>query len=99
MHRPASMRGWTLIEVLVALAVVALAIATGLTATGALTRNAQRQSDAVLAQLADAITVMRAGRVVEQSEAVALFDSPREAYTRQLLDAARRLELGAGRAQ
>jgi len=43
--------GFTLIEVLVALAVVALAIATGLTATGALTHNAQRQSDAVLAQL------------------------------------------------
>jgi peptide/nickel transport system ATP-binding protein len=52
----------------------------------------------VLAQLADAITVMRAGQVVEQSEALALFDAPRAPYTRQLLDAARRLELGAGRA-
>jgi ABC-type glutathione transport system ATPase component len=52
----------------------------------------------VLAQLADAITVMRSGRVVEQSEALALFDAPREPYTRQLLEAARRLELGAGRA-
>jgi ABC-type glutathione transport system ATPase component len=52
----------------------------------------------VLAQVADAITVMRGGRVVEQSDAVALFDSPREPYTRQLLDAARRLELGAGQA-
>ena len=52
----------------------------------------------VLAQIADAITVMRNGRVVEQSDAIALFDAPREAYTRQLLDAARRLELGAGKA-
>lgn len=50
----------------------------------------------VLAQLADTITVMRQGKVVEQAPALALFDSPREPYTRQLLAAARRLELGAG---
>jgi len=52
----------------------------------------------VLAQVADTVTVMRGGRVVEQADALALFDAPREPYTRQLLDAARRLELGAGAA-
>ena len=44
-------RGFTLIEVLVALAVVALTLATALHASAALTRNAQRQTDALLAQL------------------------------------------------
>lgn len=43
--------GFTLIEVLVALAIVALALAAGVRATGALTRNAERQSDMLLAQL------------------------------------------------
>jgi ABC-type glutathione transport system ATPase component len=52
----------------------------------------------VLAQVADTISVMRGGRVVEQADALALFDAPREPYTRQLLEAARRLELGAGAA-
>ena len=52
----------------------------------------------VLARLADTITIMRHGRVVEQSDALSLFDAPREPYTRQLLEAARRLELGAGKA-
>ncbi len=44
-------RGFTLIEVLVALAVVAITLSTGLQATGALTRAAARQSDQWLAQL------------------------------------------------
>ena len=44
-------RGFTLIEVLVALAVVAITLAAGLQATGALTRAASRQSDQWLAQL------------------------------------------------
>jgi general secretion pathway protein I len=44
-------RGFTLVEVLVALAIVAIALAAGLQATGALTRNAQRQADVLLAQL------------------------------------------------
>ena len=43
--------GFTLIEVLVALAVVAVALTTGLQATGALTRQAQRQTDQWLAEL------------------------------------------------
>lgn len=44
-------RGFTLIEVLVALGIVALALAAGAQATMSLTRNAQRQSDMVLADL------------------------------------------------
>ncbi|MCZ2497280.1 type II secretion system protein GspI [Xylophilus sp. Kf1] len=43
--------GFTLIEVLVSLAIVSIALIAGLQATSALTRNAQRQSDVVLAQL------------------------------------------------
>lgn len=44
-------RGFTLIEVLVALAVVAITLSAGLQATGALTRAATRQTDQWLAQL------------------------------------------------
>lgn len=43
--------GFTLVEVLVALAITAIAITAGVQATGALMRNTQRQSDIVLAQL------------------------------------------------
>ena len=44
-------QGFTLVEVLVALSIVAIALMAGLQATTALTRNALRQSDIVLAQL------------------------------------------------
>ena len=44
-------RGFTLVEILVALAVVAITLSAGLQATGALTRAATRQSDQWLAQL------------------------------------------------
>ena len=44
-------QGFTLIEVMVALAIVAIALMAGLQATSALTRNAQRESDVLLAQL------------------------------------------------
>lgn len=44
-------RGFTLIEVLVALAIVAIALAAGMQATQSLANNAQRQSDVLLAQL------------------------------------------------
>ena len=43
--------GFTLIEVLVALGIVAIALTAGLQATAALTRNAQRQTDVLLAQM------------------------------------------------
>ncbi len=44
-------KGFTLIEVLVALAVVAIALAAGAKASSALVYNAQRQSDTLLAQI------------------------------------------------
>lgn len=43
--------GFTLVEVLVALAIVAIALMAGLQAAAALTRHAQRHGDLVLAQL------------------------------------------------
>lgn len=44
-------RGFTLVEVLVALAIVAIALIAGVQASAALTQHAQRQSDMLLAQL------------------------------------------------
>jgi general secretion pathway protein I len=44
-------RGFTLIEVLVALSIVAIALAAGLQATAALTGNALRQSSVLLAHI------------------------------------------------
>ena len=44
-------RGFTLVEVLVALGITAIALVAGLQATAALTNNAQRQSDVLLAHL------------------------------------------------
>lgn len=46
-----SSAGFTLIEVLVALGIVAVALAAGSQATSALTNNARRQSDVLLAHL------------------------------------------------
>ena len=48
-HHPA--RGFTLIEVLVALGIVAIALLAGLKATGSLSRNADRQTLSMLGQL------------------------------------------------
>jgi general secretion pathway protein I len=44
-------RGFTLIEILVALGIVAIALVAGLQATTALTNNALRQSDVLLAHI------------------------------------------------
>lgn len=44
-------RGFTLIEIMVALTVVALTLGAGIQAAGALTRQAERQTDQWLAQL------------------------------------------------
>ena len=46
-----SVSGFTLIEVLVALGIVAIALVAGLQAMAALTNNAMRQSDVLLAHL------------------------------------------------
>ncbi len=51
--------GFTLIEVLVALGITALALVAGLKATAALTDNAMRQSDMMLAQLCAANELVR----------------------------------------
>lgn len=48
---PKALLGFTLIETLVALAIVAIALAAGSQATQALTRTSERQADQVLAQL------------------------------------------------
>ncbi|WP_313071719.1 type II secretion system minor pseudopilin GspI [Melaminivora sp.] len=53
-------RGFTLIEVLVALAVVAIALLAGSQATSALARNAERQTDVVLAHLCAQNELVRA---------------------------------------
>ena len=49
--RRSLLTGFTLIEVLVALGIVAIALTAGLKATASLGRNAERQSDVLLAQL------------------------------------------------
>ena len=56
--------GFTLVEVLVALAIVAMALGAGLRASGALTGNAQRLADVTAAQWCadNALTEMRLSR-------------------------------------
>lgn len=62
-------RGFTLIEVLVALGIVAIALVAGLQATMALTNNAQRQSDVLLAQVCAENELVRL-RLVRQLPAI-----------------------------
>ncbi|MDB5730940.1 MAG: gspI [Variovorax sp.] len=61
--------GFTLIEVLVALGIVALAMAAGAQATQSLTRNAQRQSDVLLAALCGENELIKA-RLARQMPAI-----------------------------
>jgi general secretion pathway protein I len=62
-------RGFTLIEVLVSLGIVAIALVAGLQATAALTLNAQRQSDVLLAHMCAENELIRL-RLVRQMPAV-----------------------------
>lgn len=57
-------RGFTLVEVLVALSIVAIALLAGGKAVGALVRNAERQSEVLLAHLCaeNALTAVRLSR-------------------------------------
>lgn len=65
-HGRRSALGFTLVEVLVALAIVAIALVAGLQATAALANNASRQSDLLLAQLCadNALTHIRLSRLL-----------------------------------
>jgi general secretion pathway protein I len=65
MTRRRPQQGFTLVEVLVALAVVAITLSAGLQATGSLTRAATRQTDQWLAQLCAENTLTRL-RLVRQ---------------------------------
>ncbi|VWX58131.1 General secretion pathway protein I [Burkholderiales bacterium 8X] len=67
--RPGLQSGFTLIEVLVALGIVAIALGAGSQATMALTRNAQRQSDVLLAQLCAENELVKA-RLARQMPAI-----------------------------
>ncbi len=49
--RPVCRHGFTLIEVLVALSILAVALLAGLRATGALSQQAQRQTQSLLGQI------------------------------------------------
>ena len=62
-------RGFTLIEVLVAVGMVAVALLAGLQASSALTRNAQRQADVILAQACAQNELVRL-RLINQMAAV-----------------------------
>lgn len=66
MRRP---QGFTLIEVLVALGIVAVALAAGARATESITRNAERQSDLLVAQMC-AENALIALRLAKQMPAV-----------------------------
>ncbi len=61
--------GFTLVEVLVALGIVALALAAGMRASASLTRTAERQSEQLLAQLC-AENALIAQRLAKQMPAV-----------------------------
>jgi len=47
----------------------------------------------VVADLCDVVSVMKDGTIVERADIEQIFESPREAYTQQLLSSSRRVEL------
>lgn len=68
------MHGFTLIEVLVALSITAIALVAGLSATQALTNNAGRQGDVLLGQIC-AENALAAIRLAGRYENLAVGDS------------------------
>nr|WP_246709403.1 ABC transporter ATP-binding protein [Phyllobacterium endophyticum] len=50
----------------------------------------------VVAEMADRVAIMQNGRIIEQGSTLALFERPKELYTRQLLAAVPRLGAHAG---
>lgn len=62
-------QGFTLVEVLIALGIVAIALTAGLQGAAALTRHAQRQSDMLLAQLCAENELVRV-RLIKQMPGV-----------------------------
>lgn len=75
-------RGFTLIEVLVALGIVAIALTAGLQATAALTNNGMRQSDILLAHLCAENELVKA-RLSQQMPGVGDSESSCEQGNRQ----------------
>jgi peptide/nickel transport system ATP-binding protein/oligopeptide transport system ATP-binding protein len=49
---------------------------------------------AVVEHISDYVLVMTGGQIVEQASAEAIYRHPAHPYTRKLLDAARKVELG-----
>lgn len=76
--------GFTLVEVLVALAIVAIALLAGLKATTALTNNAMRQSDVLLAQICAENELIRI-RLMQQMPGVGINSSSCEQAGRSFL--------------
>jgi general secretion pathway protein I len=77
-----AMRGFTLVEVLVALAITAIALFAGTQATSALTRSSQRQADLLLAQLCAENTLINQ-RLMRQMPGVGEFNSECEQGSRK----------------
>jgi general secretion pathway protein I len=80
-------RGFTLVEVLVALSIVAIALMAGMQATSALTRHGQRQSDMLLAQICaenELIKTRLARQMPGVGETTVLCDQAGLAFTLQV---------------
>ena len=75
-------RGFTLVEVLVALGIVAIALTAGLRATAALTNNGMRQSDILLAHICAENELVKA-RLSQQMPGVGDSESGCEQGNRQ----------------
>lgn len=78
------MRGFTLIEIMVSLAIVSIALLAGSQAVNALARGAQRQSDVLLAQLCaenELIKMRLSKQMPSVGDSVATCDQAGKAFT------------------